>query len=109
MKNLFYLLVCCSFLLSCDNDKQEWDYPEWAVKELNSSYTFGLLYSIEQDGSLYYGLHEMFDSSMTMTLRLFNENGTEIKEEDEMHAKLTELFIEGKFTAFPIYEDPSSM
>lgn len=82
---------------------------DWPLVVFGAVALNGLLYSIEQDGSLYYGLHEMFDSSMTMTLRLFNENGTEIKEEDEMHAKLTQLFVDGKFTAFPIYEDTSPM
>lgn len=96
MKKLFLILVCCSFLMSCKDDEQKYDYPAWVAKEL-STYTLGMLYSIEQNGALYYGIHDGKDSSLTMTLRLFNENGTEIKEGHDMHAALKELFVEGKF------------
>lgn len=98
MKKLFLILLCCSFLMSCKDDEQNGDYPAWVAKEL-STYTFGMLYSIEQNGTLYYAIHDGKDSSLTMTLRLFNENGTEIKKGDQMHALLTELFVKREFTS----------
>jgi hypothetical protein len=76
--------------------------PEWVDREFKyyaekTPPSAGNLYYMERNGVPYYAIIDGADSSKTMTLKLFEADGTNIGEDHEDYDVLRILFIEGKF------------
>lgn len=112
MKKILYLMFICLFLAGCkDNDENNCncDYPQWVIEELRyykekTAESGGEVYFLQKDTEKYYGIRDMADASLTMTLRLFTSDGTPIDKDDENYAELLQLFLDGEFTRCSLNE-----